>query len=208
MLASVAAPADGADADGTDGVKGKTLSDLIVDQIGESLQVGKEGYRVRFDAVNPLLNEAAPAGARWEVRALTQSTLGTLPFAAELVKGSRVLKRTMVQAIAEKKMTVLCATSQLHLKSVVTKDLFRPQEMWLDRNMPTLFANAADVIGLEAQRELVAGSMLDQRDFKPVLMANNGDVISVVFVSGALKVQMTGRAQASGKLHDMITVRN
>ena len=74
--------------------------------------------------------------------------------------------------------------------------------------MPTLFGNGADVIGLESQRELSAGSMLDQRDFKPVLLANNGDAITVMFVAGTLKVQMTGRAQASGKLHDMITVRN
>ncbi len=211
VLASAASSAVDADAEAADGVKGKTLKDLIVDEIGENLQVGKEGYRVRFDTENTVLNEAAPEGARWDVRALTQSTLGTLgtiPFSAELVKGSRVLQRTLVRAIAEKKVTVLCATSQIHLKSVVTKDLFLPQEMWLDRDMPTLFTNASDVIGLESERELVAGSMLDQRDFKPVLMANNGDAITVIFVAGTLKVQMTGRAQSSGKLHDMITVRN
>ncbi|MGN6369960.1 MAG: flagellar basal body P-ring formation chaperone FlgA [Phycisphaerae bacterium] len=210
VLASAGSSAEGADAqvEGVETVTGETLGELIVDEVGEALGVSKEGYRVRFDSVNPLLNEAAPAGARWEVRALTQSTLGTLPFSAELMQGPRVLKRTMVQAIAEKKTTVLCATSQIHVKGVVTKDQFRTQEVWLDRNMPTLFSNAADVVGLEAQRELMAGSMLDQRDFKPVMMANTGDVITVVFVAGALKVQMTGRAQASGKLHDMIGVRN
>jgi flagella basal body P-ring formation protein FlgA len=210
VLASVGSSAADAEAavEGADTVKSKTLADLIIDEIGESLQVGKDGYRVRFDTVNPALNEVAPAGARWDVRPLTQTTLGTIPFSADLVQGSRVLKRTMVQAIAEKKATVLVATSQIHAKGVVTKDLFRTQEMWLDRNMPTLFTNASDVIGLESQRELSAGSMLDQRDFKPVLMANNGDAITVVYVAGALKVQMTGRAQASGKLHDMITVRN
>ncbi|HUO10347.1 MAG TPA: flagellar basal body P-ring formation chaperone FlgA [Phycisphaerae bacterium] len=186
----------------------KTLADIITDAVGDELGVGKEDYRVRFDSLNPLLNQVPAAGAHWDVHPMTQSTLGTLPFSAELIQGTRILQRTMVQAIAERKTQVLCAAEQIHSGTVMTKEAFRTQEMWLDRNLPTLFTGGQDIVGLQAQRDVMAGSMLDQRDFKPVLMANNGDLITVVFVRGTLKVQMSGRAQNSGKLHDQITVRN
>jgi flagella basal body P-ring formation protein FlgA len=186
----------------------KTLSEIIIDRVGEELNVGKEDYRVRFDTVNPALNQAAGEGAHWDVRSMTRTPLGTVPFSAELVNGSRVLQRVTVQAIVEERFMALCAVSQVRTGTVMTKDKFRVDEEWLDRSMPTLFTSEGDLIGLEAQREVMAGSMLDQRDFKPVVMAASGDSVTVIFMAGSLKVQMTGRAQQSGKLHDRITIRN
>ena len=105
-------------------------------------------------------------------------------------------------------MTVLVAAAQIPVGTVMTKDQFVAEDVLLDRNLPTLFTSEKEVVGLEAQRSIVVGSQLDQRDFKPVQMAQVGDAVTVVFVSGSLEVKMSGRAMKGGRLHDQIAIRN
>ena len=50
--------------------------------------------------------------------------------------------------------------------------------------------------------------MLDQRDFRPAYLAHKNEPITVVYIAGALSVQMRGRAMGDAKLHEAVQVRN
>jgi flagella basal body P-ring formation protein FlgA len=53
-----------------------------------------------------------------------------------------------------------------------------------------------------------AGQHLDQRDFKPSELAAKDEEITVVFVTGSLKVEARGKALQGGALHSQIEVKN
>jgi flagella basal body P-ring formation protein FlgA len=188
--------------------KTPTLSKLIVAQMQQDLGIGADDLRVSFDTVNPLLDQGAPAGKRWAIRTMSRSPLGTVQVEAQLVEGSRVVQKLSVQMQVQKREMVLVATGPIVKGDVMTKSHFKAEETWSDRKMPTLLTNAKDVIGLEANRDLSAGSNLDSRDFRPVAMAAKGEAISVIFMHGNLKVQTKGRAVDGGKLHDAIQIKN
>ena len=78
----------------------------------------------------------------------------------------------------------------------------------MDRRLPTLFASMGEALGLEAQKDVEIGSMLDQRDFKPLLMAHRNDTVNVIYIAGALEVQMSGQAMADARLKEAVEIRN
>ena len=187
---------------------GPTLAKLAIAELQQNLGVGPEDLRVNFTSVNPLLDQATPAGKHWVFRPLTRTFLGTVQFEAQLVDGVRVVQKTSVQMQVLKREPVLIATAPLSRGDVVNKSHFRVDEAWMDRQIPTLFQAEKDAVGLEALRPVAVGSTLDQRDFRPVEMAARGESLSVLFMQGNLKVQMKGVAQQSGKLHDSIQVKD
>jgi flagella basal body P-ring formation protein FlgA len=185
-----------------------TLAKLLIAEIQQNLGAKPEDIRVSFNTSNLLLDQPTPAGKKWVFRPLTRSYLGTVQFEAQLVDGVRVVQKFNLQVEVLKHQQVLNAVAPLSRGDVVTREHFRVDEAWIDRQMPTLMQNEKDVIGLEALRPVAVGAMLDQRDFKPVEMATRGDAVSVIFMHGNLKVQMKGLAMESGKLHDSIQIRN
>ncbi len=166
-------------------VETSTLSKLIMARLQQDLSAGPNDLVVTFETVNPLLDQVIPAGAEWQFEPLTRTLLGTVEWRANLVQKSRVLQKLSVETKVQKHEMVLVAATQIPSGTVMTKDQFSMQDTLLDRNLPTLFLNEKDVIGLEAQRAIVVGSQLDQRDFKPVQMAQTGDAVTVIFMSGA-----------------------
>jgi flagella basal body P-ring formation protein FlgA len=185
-----------------------TLAKLLVAEIQQNLNVGADDLRVSFSTASPALDQPTPAGKKWVFRSLTRTFLGTVQFEAQLVDGVRIVQKLNIQGQVLKRQEVLTAIAPLSRGDVVTKEYFRSDEAWLDRQLPTLLQNEKDVIGQEALRPVAVGSMLDGRDFKPVEMAARGDAVSVIFIHGNLKMQMRGFAMESGKLHDSIQVRN
>jgi flagella basal body P-ring formation protein FlgA len=185
-----------------------TLAKLVVSHILEELAANPDDLRISFDSANPLLDQQAPIGRRWVFRSLSRSLLGTVQLEAQMLEGSRIVQKANLQIQVLKRQRVLVAATTITRGEVVTPSDFRSDEIWLDRSMPTLLLSEKDVVGLEALRDVAAGSNLDQRDFRPVAMASRGDAVSVVFLHGNMKVQMKGRAVSEGKLHDTIQVRN
>ena len=91
---------------------------------------------------------------------------------------------------------------------MITTESIRRERLALDRKLPNLFAGTKDAVGLESQKDIEIGTMLDQRDFRPAYMAHKNEPITVIYVAGSLSVQMRGRAMDNAKLHDPVQVRN
>ena len=186
---------------------GETLRNVIVEKLLKDSGVGAEDLRVECNTTNPLVDSPAGSGQRWLVRPLTRTLLGAVQFEAQLAEVTKVVQRLNVLTDVRRRQRVVVTTAALKRGTMVTAEMVKYEDAWMDRNVPTLMAAVGDVIGLEAQRDVDAGSQADQRDFKPLLMAHKGDQVTVVYVAGPLEVQIRARALADAKFHDVIDVR-
>jgi len=185
-----------------------TLAQLLTAQAIEELQVGPNDVRLTFDTVNPLLDQPIGPNQKWVFRPLGRTFLGTVQWEAQLQQGRQTLQKLTVQASVLKRVQGVVSTAVVKKGDVITAEMVKPEDRWVDRNVPAQFTSASDVIGQEAQRAIAAGSVMDQRDFKPTELVGRDDVVEVFFMSGGLKVKMQARAISGGKLHDHVTVRN
>jgi flagella basal body P-ring formation protein FlgA len=187
-----------------------TLSDLLTSKEVEQLGVNAEDVRVNFDTVSTLLDEPVPGAARWVVRPLVHSYIGTVQWDATLLQASRPIHRLVVEMTVTQRATVLVASDNLHSGDVVLPSQVKVEERWLDRSIPTLFSKPEEVIGqiVLPARGIGAGTALDQRDFKPVTVANKGDMVTVYMISGSLLIKNQGKAMNSGRLHETVELRS
>jgi flagella basal body P-ring formation protein FlgA len=185
-----------------------SLAVAIRQRVHQELALPTDEVRVKFETINPLLDAPVPANRKWLCRPLTRTLLGTVQFEAQLVERTRVVEKLTVQTKVERRQTVVVSLTKLGRGDVVPAGGVRVEETWVDRHLPTLFKADADVVGLEAQRAIDLGATLDQRDFKPPLLAAKGDAVKVVYLAGSLQVEMLGRALEGGKMHDLVAVRN
>jgi len=185
-----------------------TLAKMISAKLAEQLQAAPEDLRITFDSIAPELDQQLSPGQKWLFRPMSRAFLGSVQFQAELLEGNHITKKMTVAVNVEQRAMVLVASKPIARGDLLDKDSFTVQETYLDRQMPTLFSRDRDVVGLEAKRDIAPGSMLDQRDFKAQQLVARGDVVTVMFSSGGLRVQVNGRAQENGKLHDTISIRN
>ncbi len=187
-----------------------TLEEILISQIVEQLGVAREDVRISIDTISPLLGQAVTGDTRWVVRPMGHCVLGTLDWDTQLVQGTRPLQRLTVQTKVLQRTTVVLAQDTIRPGDVVKASQVKTQEHWLDRKITTLFSAPEDVIGQMAlpARGVAAGSMLDQRDFKPVSMATNGDLVTVYLISGGLTIKDQARAVNSGRLHETIQLRS
>ncbi len=187
---------------------GASLSEVIARRVRKELGGSDTDVHVTVETVNPVVGMPAGAGREWLVKPLTRTFLGTMQFEAQLVEGEKAVTRLTVTAEVERKVKVVVLTAPLARGEVVTGAGAREEQVWLDREMPTLFGSMDTAEGLEAKVPLAAGSRLDQRDFKASEMAGKGDEVTVVFLKGAMNVRMRGTAQEAGKMHSVILVKN
>lgn len=185
-----------------------TLTKLISQQVQNGVGGAPEDVRIRFNTISPLLDAPVSADQKWLCRSYTRTLLGTVEFEAQLVQGTKVLERLNVETRVEKRQQVVVANKKIARGDVVAQGQVSTEEQWLDRNLPNLFGNAGEAVGLEATRDVDVGSPLDERDFRQALMAHKNEAVNVIYIAGSLQVEIRGRAMDDGKLHDRIDIRN
>ena len=72
----------------------------------------------------------------------------------------------------------------------------------------SFFSNKKDLVGRKLKTNLKMGQMLHPRHLFESFEINNGDVISIVSNLGNVSVTVSGEAQDSGNLGDLIKVKN
>jgi flagella basal body P-ring formation protein FlgA len=186
-----------------------TLSELLVSQVVEQLGVKQNDVRINFDTISPLLDQPVTGDQRWVIRQNGHTLIGTVQWNAQLLQGSRLLQRLLVQASITQRSTVLIAHDNLRNGDIITAAQVTTEERWLDRKIPTLFSKPEEVIGqvVLPQLGIAGGTALDQRDFKPVSMAVKGDLVTVYMISGSLTIKNQAKAMSSGRLHEAIQLR-
>lgn len=184
------------------------LQQVIETRIQQEAAATDQKLRITIDSIAPQLTAPVAQGRRWICRPLSRTLLGTVNFEAQLTDGTRVIEKLNVQTKIERQQMVVVSRAKFDRGDILTPGSVRVEETWLDRNLPTLASSENQVLGLETIKAVGVGTLLDTRDFRPALMATRGDPVSVIFLSGNLKVQMHGRALQDGKMHEQITLRN
>lgn len=184
------------------------LRGLLEQAVLTELGVKADDVRITFETITPWLNQKAPAGQHWMFRPLTRGYLGTVQWEAQLLQGSKIISRQIVQAQVLQRVDALISVGAIQKGKVLTAADLTTEERWLDRKMTTLVFKASDMVGQEALRGVSAGSLIDQRDFRPVEYVGRNETVTVFFVAGGLRIKNSARALESGKLHDRITLRN
>ena len=72
----------------------------------------------------------------------------------------------------------------------------------------SFFSNKKDLVGRKLKINLKMGQILHPRHLFESFEINNGDIISIVSNSGNVSVIVSGEAQDSGNLGDLIKVKN
>ena len=72
----------------------------------------------------------------------------------------------------------------------------------------SFFANKKELIGRKLKTNLKMGQILHPRHLFESFDINNGDIISIVSNIGNVSVTVSGEAQASGNLGDLVKVKN
>ena len=76
------------------------------------------------------------------------------------------------------------------------------------KHQTSFFANKKELIGRKLKTNLKMGQILHPRHLFESFDINNGDIISIVSDIGNVSVTVSGEAQGSGNLGDLIKVKN
>jgi flagella basal body P-ring formation protein FlgA len=185
----------------------KTLSELLVEQHVMTLGARREDVRVDFETISPWLDTPVAANQRWQFKSSSRG-LGTVVWEAQLIEGTKVVQKINLVGKVTQRQTVVAVMKGVNRGGIIQASDVREDEVWMDRKGPSTVASAADVIGAEATRALVVGTMIDSRDVKIPEMVARGEMLTVYAVSGSLVIKGSVRATESGKMHDSIQVKN
>ena len=97
-------------------------------------------------------------------------------------------------------------------KSVEKNDILELEDLEIvsteKKHQTSFFSNKTDLVGRKLKTNLKMGQILHPRHLFESFDINNGDVISIVSNLGNVSVTVSGEAQDSGNLGDLIKVKN
>ena len=98
------------------------------------------------------------------------------------------------------------------IKSLI-KNKFNPKLLILkageeQKNQTSFYSNLKELVGRKLKKNLKMGQILHPRHLFEKFDVNNGDIISIVSNVGNASVIVSGEAQDSGNLNDLIKVKN
>ena len=97
-------------------------------------------------------------------------------------------------------------------KSLEKNDIIQLDDLetvWVEKkHQTTFFDNKKQLVGRKLKKNLKMGQILHPRHLFESFDINNGDIISIVSNLGNVSVSVSGEAQDSGNLGDLIKVKN
>ncbi len=121
-----------------------------------------------------------------------------------------VFKTTIKNKIPKKKSKLLKIIKLK--KSVEKNDILELDDLEIvsteKKHQTSFFSNKKDLVGRKLKTNLKMGQILHPRHLFESFDINNGDVISIVSNLGNVSVTVSGEAQDSGNLGDLIKVKN
>ncbi len=189
-------------------MKTVTLAGLLRKRILHRLHCTGRDVRMTFQTLSPVLDQPLLPGQTWHFHIISGQYLGIVEFDAKLLGNSQLLRQLFATVLVHKKIRAMVSSVLIRRGDVMTAVDFKPQPRWIDRNMPTLFTSAKMLVGQQAIRTISPGTMLDQRDFKPVELVHRGETVTVHIVSGDMHVKTTATARQGGGLNAIIALKN
>ena len=128
----------------------------------------------------------------------------------KITKPKMVTKASIKNKIPKKKNKLLKIIKLK--KSVEKNDILELDDLEIvsteKKYQTSFFSNKKDLVGRKLKTNLKMGQILHPRHLFESFDINNGDVISIVSKLGNVSVTVSGEAQDSGNLGDLIKVKN
>ena len=128
----------------------------------------------------------------------------------KIIKPKKVYKAS-IRGKTSKKKNKLPKIIKLK-KSVEKNDILELNDLEIvsieKKYQTSFFSNKKDLVGRKLKTNLKMGQILHPRHLFESFEINNGDVISIVSNLGNVSVTVSGEAQDSGNLGDLIKVKN
>ncbi|MFO1185561.1 MAG: flagellar basal body P-ring formation chaperone FlgA [Bauldia sp.] len=183
------------------------VADMVKTAIAANLAIDPRRLDLAFD-IAPEAIDTAPRSPR-PVEIATLSLGQDRRFAATLSfdKGD-LRQRIRLTGMAVEMVDVVTATRTLARGEIVGDGDVTLTRLPARQVVAGAAGAAADIVGLSARRALQAGQPLVAGDFAPPILVNRGDMVHIVYRSGALSLSADGRALASGAKGSTISIMN
>ena len=124
-----------------------------------------------------------------------------------IVKQKRIYKSKIVKIKKNRKYKVLRLKQSLEKNDIIGLDDIELVEV-SNSFQKSFFSFKKELVGRKIKKNLKMGQLLHPRHLYEKFEINNGDVISIVSNIGNASVTVSGEAQGSGNLGDLIKVKN
>jgi flagella basal body P-ring formation protein FlgA len=179
-----------------EGVVGKSVfpQNVVYKDCKDNLKISKvfKGYKtIRVNCSDKnILNVA--------IRVKLQDRVTALKSKKELVKKTNKLRKKTLKIKVKKSFKVIKLNKTLEKKSVLKLE-----------DLDLIFSNNKnELIGRKLKQNLKMGQLLHPRHLYEKFEIENGDFLSITSSIGNASVTVSGEAQSSGNLGDLIRVKN
>ena len=188
-----------------EGVVGKSVfpQNVVYKDCKDNLKISKvfKGYKtIRVNCSDKnILNVA--------IRVKLQDRVTALKSKKELVKKTNKLRKKTLKIKVKKTFKVIKLNKTLEKKSVLKLedlDLIFSNKL----TQTSFFNNKNELIGRKLKQNLKMGQLLHPRHLYEKFEIENGDFLSITSSIGNASVTVSGEAQSSGNLGDLIRVKN
>ena len=124
-----------------------------------------------------------------------------------IVKPKKIYKNKIVKIKKNRTYKVLRLKQSLEKNDIISLDDIELVEV-SNSSQKSFFSYKKEIVGRKLKKNLKMGQLLHPRHLYEKYEVNNGDVISIVSNIGNASVTVSGEAQGSGNLGDLIKVKN
>ncbi len=124
-----------------------------------------------------------------------------------IVKSKKIYKNKLVKIKKNRTYKVLRLKQSLEKNDIIGLDDIELVEV-SNSSQKSFFSYKKELVGRKIKKNLKMGQLLHPRHLYEKYEVNNGDVISIVSNIGNASVSVSGEAQGSGNLGDLIKVKN
>ena len=123
------------------------------------------------------------------------------------IKLSKILKKKKEKIKINRIFKVLRLKKSLEKNTIIESDDIELVVL-SNSSQNSFFSHKNELVGRKLKKNLKMGQILHPRHFFEKFDINNGDIISIVSNIGNASVTVSGEAQNSGNLNDLIEVKN
>jgi flagella basal body P-ring formation protein FlgA len=183
------------------------LAAIVRRHVLETGSWSAEGLDVRVLSFTPALVNLPP-GSMQLVRPLGRIRPGIQSFLVAFTGGEQQQVRIWVKASIRIFEDVVVCSQPLLMNDVVTLSQIRLEHRDVSHVSGRPFLHLNDVVGQQVTREIAANEILTHRNIaRPTLIAR-GSPVTLIYDSGALRVETAGVVEESGRAGDFVHVKN
>jgi len=200
------APASAADAGGTTSGAGRSLRELITNDMSDCLSVSVESLQIHFRAEDEKLVNLAEPLFQFDVEPQKLRKLGDVTWNVTISTATGKQK-VSVPANVRMWQEQLITTRPMAFRQVIGEEDVTERRVLLDRLSDHPSLGKAQVVGQQAARDLSPGTVLTGRMIEAVQMARVGQLVTVLVELNRVQVTWVAEARESGSLGQTIRVR-